>query len=189
MVLPLKGNAVAKAMLRLIGWRVVCPAMPAKQGVMIAWPHTSNWDFPVAMLARAACGLPLTWWAKESLFRWPLFGTWIRWLGARPLTRNRGPQGYVGLMVEELQAAKAEDRFLWMGLSPEGTRARTEGWRSGFYRIALQARPPRGAAGARLAPERRPRGRPGRHGRRVRRHARMPTSQGRTGAAAGEVSR
>jgi 1-acyl-sn-glycerol-3-phosphate acyltransferase len=139
MVVPLRGNAVARAVLRLFGWRVVCPAMPARQGVMIAWPHTSNWDFPVAMLARAACGLPLAWWAKESLFRWPLFGTWIRWLGARPLTRNRGPQGTVGLMVDELKAAKAEDRFLWMGLSPEGTRKRTEGWKSGFYRIALQA--------------------------------------------------
>ena len=139
MVVPLRPNRWANAVLRLFGWRVVCPAMPARQGVMIAWPHTSNWDFPVAMLARAACGLPLTWWAKESLFRWPLFGAWIRWLGARPLKRNRGPQGYVGLMVDELQAAKAEDRFLWMGLSPEGTRKRTEGWKSGFYRIALQA--------------------------------------------------
>lgn len=136
---PLQGGALARAVLRLFGWRVVCPGMPASQGVMIAWPHTSNWDFPVAMLARVAVGLPLAWWAKESLFRWPLFGTWIRWLGARPLTRNRGPQGYVGLMVDELKAAKAEDRFLWMGLSPEGTRRHTEGWRSGFYRIALQA--------------------------------------------------
>jgi 1-acyl-sn-glycerol-3-phosphate acyltransferase len=141
-VVPLRGNAVARAVLALFGWRVVCPGMPARQGVMIAWPHTSNWDFPVAMLARAAVGLPLSWWAKDSLFRWPLFGTWIRWMGARPLQRERGPQGSVGQMVQELQAAKADDRFLWLGLSPEGTRRRTEGWRSGFYRIALQAEVP-----------------------------------------------
>jgi 1-acyl-sn-glycerol-3-phosphate acyltransferase len=139
MGVPLQGGAWARAVLRLFGWRVACPGMPARQGVMIAWPHTSNWDFPVAMLARVAVGLPLTWWAKESLFRWPLFGTWIRSLGARPVGRHRGPQGMVGLMVSELQSAKADDRFLWMGLSPEGTRSRTEGWRSGFYRIALQA--------------------------------------------------
>ncbi|MFN9745245.1 MAG: 1-acyl-sn-glycerol-3-phosphate acyltransferase [Betaproteobacteria bacterium] len=139
MAVPLKGSAWAQALLRLFGWRVVCPGMPARQGVMIAWPHTSNWDFPVAMLARAAVGLPLAWWAKESLFRWPVFGAWIRALGARPLVRDRGPQGVVGLMSAELRAAKAEDRFLWMGLSPEGTRRLTEGWRSGFYRVALQA--------------------------------------------------
>ncbi len=139
MAVPLRGGAWARAVLRLFGWRVMCPGMPARQGVMIAWPHTSTWDFPVAMLARVAVGLPLTWWAKESLFRWPLFGAWIRLLGARPVARDRGPQGMVGLMVAELQGAKAEDRFLWMGLSPEGTRTLTEGWRSGFYRIALQA--------------------------------------------------
>lgn len=138
-VVPLHGSRVGRALLRLFGWRVVCHGMPARQGVMIAWPHTSNWDFPVAMLAKVAVGLPLTWWAKESLFRWPLFGAWIRWMGARPLRRERGPQGSVGQMVDELKAAKAEGRFLWLGLSPEGTRARTEGWRSGFYRIALQA--------------------------------------------------
>lgn len=138
-VVPLQGSRVAKAVLRLFGWRVVCPGMPARQGVMIAWPHTSNWDFPVAMLAKVAVGLPLSWWAKESMFRWPVFGAWVRWMGGRPLQRERGPQGSVGQMVQELQAARAEDRFLWLGLSPEGTRRRTEGWRSGFYRIALQA--------------------------------------------------
>jgi hypothetical protein len=97
MGVPLQGGAWARAVLRLFGWRVACPGMPARQGVMIAWPHTSNWDFPVAMLARVAVGLPLTWWAKESLFRWPLFGTWIRSLGARPVGRHRGPQGMVGI--------------------------------------------------------------------------------------------
>lgn len=141
-VVPLHGSRLAHALLRLFGWRVVFAGMPAKQGVMIAWPHTSNWDFPVAMLAKWAVGLPLTWWVKHTLFRWPLFGAWLRSMGAQPLHRGRGPQGSVGQMVQALQAAKAEDRFLWLGLSPEGTRSRTEGWKSGFYRIALQAEVP-----------------------------------------------
>ncbi len=139
----LHGSALAQWLLRLAGWRVVFEGLPSAQGVMVAYPHTSNWDFPVAMLAKWAIGFPLGWWAKASLFRWPLFGTWLRLLGGLPLER-RGPQGVVGQAAEALRLAREEDRFLWLGLSPEGTRRRTEGWRSGFWRIAHEAEVPLG---------------------------------------------
>jgi 1-acyl-sn-glycerol-3-phosphate acyltransferase len=141
----LEGSALARAVLRLAGWRVVFRGLPAKQGVVVVYPHTSNWDFVVLVLAKWAVGLPVTFWGKDTLFRWPLFGRWLRWLGGLPVARHT-PQGAVGQMVQAMMAAREQGHFMWLGLSPEGTRQRTEGWRTGFYRVAVQAHVPVGLA-------------------------------------------
>lgn len=134
----LGGSRLARALLRLVGWELVFDGMPARQGVLIMYPHTSNWDFPLAMLAKWGIGIPVSFWTKESLFRFPLFGRWLRWIGAVPVRRG-APQGQVVDMVERMRAAREADAWLWLGVSPEGTRGRTEGWRSGFYRVATGA--------------------------------------------------
>jgi 1-acyl-sn-glycerol-3-phosphate acyltransferase len=72
------------------------------------------------------------------LFRIPLFGRWIRFIGAVPIDRSSS-KGVVGEMVDSLKQHKQNDELLWIGLSPEGTRKLTEGWRSGFYQLALGA--------------------------------------------------
>ncbi|MDP4622755.1 MAG: 1-acyl-sn-glycerol-3-phosphate acyltransferase [Hydrogenophaga sp.] len=128
----------AHAVLRWFGWRVVFDGLPARQGVFVVYPHTSNWDFPYAVMAKWAIGLDLKFWAKDSLFRVPMFGTWLRWLGGVSLSR-KGSQGAVSEMLGHFAQALHEDRFFWLALSPEGTRRRTEGWRSGFYQVALGA--------------------------------------------------
>ena len=128
----------AHAVLRWFGWRVVFDGLPARQGVFVVYPHTSNWDFPYAVMAKWAIGWDLKFWAKDSLFRLPLFGTWLRWLGGVSLSR-KGSQGAVSEMLGHFAKALREDRFFWLALSPEGTRRRTEGWRSGFYQVALGA--------------------------------------------------
>lgn len=137
----LRGSRLARAALRLLGWTLVNDGLPARQGVMVAYPHTSNWDFPIGVLAKWAVGIEATWWAKESLFRVPLMGPWMRWLGGRPIVRGR-PQGAVVQMIETMREARAADAFCWLALAPEGTRSRTEGWRTGFWRIAVEARVP-----------------------------------------------
>ena len=139
----LQGSALARVLLRLAGWHVHFQGLPAKQGVVVVYPHTSNWDFVVLLLAKWAVGLPVTFWGKDTLFRWPLFGRWLRWLGGKPVARHT-PQGAVAQMVEAMKAAREQGRFMWLGLSPEGTRKRTEGWRTGFYRVAVQAQVPVG---------------------------------------------
>lgn len=121
-----------------LGWRVVFDGLPSRQGVFIVYPHTSNWDFPYSVLAKWAIGLDVKFWAKDSLFRVPLFGTWLRWLGGVSLSR-KGSQGAVREMLGHFEQARREDRFFWLALSPEGTRGRTEGWRSGFYQVARGA--------------------------------------------------
>ena len=136
--LEFDGSPAARAVLRLCGWRVVAEGLPARQGVVIVYPHTSNWDFVWAMLAKWAIGLPLTFWGKATLFRVPLFGRWLRWLGGIPVVRD-APNGVVGQMAQRLREARERDDFMWLALSPEGTRELTPGWRSGFHQVALQA--------------------------------------------------
>jgi len=142
----LRGSAAARALLRLAGWRVAFDGLPSRQGVVIVYPHTSNWDFIVGVLAKWSIGIPVVFWGKASLFGIPLFGRWLRALGGIPVQRD-SPQGAVSTMVQRLVEARQHDRFMWLALAPEGTRRHSAGLRSGFYQVAVQARVPLGLAG------------------------------------------
>jgi 1-acyl-sn-glycerol-3-phosphate acyltransferase len=139
----LRGSPLARWVLALFGWKVRFEGLPALQGVLAVYPHTSNWDFIVAILAKWAVGLELNFWAKDTLFRLPGFGRWLRWVGGVPVQRH-APQGVVAQVVDGVAQARAQHRLYWLGLSPEGTRQWTPGWRSGFYQVALRAGVPLG---------------------------------------------
>jgi 1-acyl-sn-glycerol-3-phosphate acyltransferase len=126
--------------LRLIGWRTVCVPPPGPKSVIVVYPHTSNWDFPLGLLFRARHQLAVRWAGKDSLFRWPLRGLFLR-LGGIPINR-REPSGQIGQL---LAAYAGADEFC-LCLAPEGTRAKTDHWKTGFYRLALQADVPLGLA-------------------------------------------
>jgi len=101
--------------------------------VMIMAPHTSNWDWPICMLAMFATGLRITWLAKHSLFFFPVAPV-LRWLGGEPVDRS-APQGLVGTAIRIF-----EERPSWVvGITPEGTRKAAPGWKTGFHRIAIGA--------------------------------------------------
>lgn len=138
-----KGSRFFAWLVKCMGWRYAFNGLPTQQGVIIGYPHTSNWDFVVVMLVKWAVGLPVQFFAKDSLFRYPVFGAWLKSLGAMAIDRS-SPRGVVGEMVNTLQQHKKEGRYFWVGLSPEGTRKRTEGWKSGFYHLAQQADVPLG---------------------------------------------
>ncbi|KNZ33115.1 MAG: hypothetical protein AD742_07575 [Methylibium sp. NZG] len=139
----LQGSALARGVLRLAGWRLCFNGLPARQGVLIVYPHTSNWDFVLAMLAKWGIGMPVAFWAKDSLFQVPILGSWVRWIGGVPVDRTAA-NGIVGQIVRELESAREQDRFLWLALTPEGTRRHAAAWRSGFYHVALGAQVPLG---------------------------------------------
>lgn len=143
LAVQLRGNRLAAGLLAQLGWRVHFDGLPALQGVVIVYPHTSNWDFFLLLLVRWSVGLPARFWGKESLFRVPLLGTCMRWLGGVPVRRS-APQGAVGEMVRTIQQSRTAGDMFWLALSPEGTRKRTSEWRSGFYRVALAAGVPLG---------------------------------------------
>lgn len=141
----LRGSALALWLMRLAGWKLIYRGLPARQGVIVVYPHTSNWDFVVGLLAKWSIGIQVSFFGKDSLFRLPLVGHWMRWLGGMPVDRH-APQGVVGQMGSALLEAKAQDRFMWLALAPEGTRSYRDAWRSGFYHVTLAAGVPLGLA-------------------------------------------
>ncbi|MFM6999481.1 MAG: 1-acyl-sn-glycerol-3-phosphate acyltransferase [Limnohabitans sp.] len=136
-----KGSRLARWILKAFGWKLAFDGFPTLQGVAIVYPHTSNWDFTVGILAKWALGIPARFWGKDSLFKFPVIGAWMRWIGGVPIDRS-SPKGVVGEMVQVFEQHKREGRLLWMALAPEGTRSLTPGWRSGFYQVARGAEVP-----------------------------------------------
>ena len=106
--------------------------------MIIVYPHTSNWDFVIGYLARLAAAIPIQFVGKHTLFRWP-FGGLLRRMGGIPVNRT-DPAG----LVERLAGELARGDRLWLALAPEGTRSYTDHWKSGFYRLALEAKVPVG---------------------------------------------
>jgi len=141
--LQFRGSGLARGLLGLAGWRVHFSGLPALQGVLVVYPHTSNWDFVVMILVKWALGVPVRFWGKDKLFRIPLFGRWLRWVGGVPVDRT-APRGMTAQAVEIFTARRKAARYFWLGLAPEGTRKYLPGLRSGFYRTALGAGVPLG---------------------------------------------
>lgn len=136
-----KGSALARWILARMGWTVQFEGLPALQGVIAVYPHTSNWDFIVGILAKWSIGLQAFFWAKDSLFKVPVFGPWLRWVGGLPIDRS-SPRGVVGETVVVFRAHQQQGRLLWLVVAPEGTRRHTPGWRSGYYQVAVGAQVP-----------------------------------------------
>jgi len=134
----------ARWLLGLFGWRVEFNGMPGPKGVAIFYPHTSNWDFVIGLLAMWVIAVPIHFIGKESLFRGLTGATLGRLMylwGGRPVDRHHASGA-----VDQLAALmKAEDSF-WLALSPEGTRKHQPFLRTGFYYLALKLDLPVGLA-------------------------------------------
>jgi 1-acyl-sn-glycerol-3-phosphate acyltransferase len=120
---------ISRGILKLIGWRMV-GELPSHRVVLIGAPHTSNWDFPLTLLAFWSLSIPARWIGKHTIFRWP-FGGLMRRLGGIPLDRDE-THDFVSQTVEWFN----REQELSIVISPEGTRSRKEFWHSGFYWIA-----------------------------------------------------
>lgn len=134
------GARISRWLMRLIGWRLVYVPPPSPKSVIIVYPHTSNWDFVVGVLARSVAAIPCHFVAKDSLFRGAL-GRWLRRVGGIPVNRS-APAGFIGQLVAEF-AARGTFHVVF---TPEGTRGKVDRWKSGFYRLALAAKVPLGLA-------------------------------------------
>lgn len=125
-------------MLARLGWRMSFAAPPGPRVLVVVYPHTSNWDFPLGILARFASGWPIHWIGKHSMFRGPLRPLFLGW-GGIPIDRSR-PGGFIEGMVEAFSSRPV----MIVAIAPEGTRSHVNCWKSGFYRIALAAGVPVG---------------------------------------------
>jgi 1-acyl-sn-glycerol-3-phosphate acyltransferase len=137
---PRRGNTfttwLATTGMRLIGWRFEGPFPDVPKCVLIVAPHTSNWDFPIGVMAMYALGIRGTFLGKHTLFRFPL-GVLMRFLGGVPVDRAAAGD-VVGETVRHVQTHPGA----LIVLSPEGTRRLTTRWKSGFYRIAERGQLP-----------------------------------------------
>lgn len=123
--------------LKLTGWRAEGQFPDGlHKAVVIAAPHTTNWDMPFSLMIAFKLRLPVYWLGKQSIFKFP-FGGLMRWMGGVPVERSRSNNLVDGLV----QRFAEQDKLLIM-MAPEGTRAQVEAWKSGFYHIAQGAAVP-----------------------------------------------
>lgn len=127
-------RAISRLLMKLTGWRSegMTPAQIAAypRFVLIAAPHTSNWDFPVTLMICFDLRLKVYWMAKASLFRWPI-GWLSRWLGGIAIDRSASNN-----TVQNTISAFAARERLAVIVAPEGTRGKVTHWKTGFYHMA-----------------------------------------------------
>lgn len=128
----------SEGFLRMTGWRVE-GALPAhaEKSVLIAAPHSSNWDLPYTLMVSFALNLNVRWMGKHTLF-WGPFGPIMRWLGGIAVNRTQA-NNLVALSAERIQQHLGPIQLI---VPPEGTRSKTRYWKTGFYHIARTAEVP-----------------------------------------------
>lgn len=127
---------ISGAFLTLGGWRIEGDWPAFEKVVLVAAPHTSNWDGLNMLAAAGYYRVRLRWMGKKSLTQGP-FGWLVKWLGCVPIDRSQS-NDVVGAMKE---AFAAEERMV-LAIPPEGTRSAVREWKSGFYHIAVGANVP-----------------------------------------------
>jgi 1-acyl-sn-glycerol-3-phosphate acyltransferase len=139
--IPRRGNRllqkVANWLMSLCGWRIDAEIPNIPKFVLIGAPHTSNWDFILALGTIFSLGIDVSWMGKHSMFRWPLKGLFT-WLGGIPVNRTVKNSGLVGQTIEAFNRREK----LIVGMMPEATRAKVSEWKTGFYHIAQGASVP-----------------------------------------------
>ena len=127
---------LSKLILKIFGWKIDVTLPEEKKFILIGAPHTTNWDLPIAMLCFWSVPIRLTWVGKKQLFIGPL-NTIFRAIGGVPVDRSIRT-GFIEQIAHQFDTREE----MIFGITPEGTRSRTEYWKTGFYYIALQAKVP-----------------------------------------------
>ena len=131
---------LAEQSLRLMGWEIDNHwPLDLDQCVMIAAPHTSNWDALYARLALKALGVNVRLTIKDSYMKLP-FGPFVRAMGGigidrRPKQPGEPRPSMVQVMTELF---KTHPKLVTL-VTPEATRAKQEQWKTGFYHVAINA--------------------------------------------------
>ena len=131
-------RALSVGFLKLTGWKID-GQLPAngQKCVLIAAPHTSNWDLPYTLMVAFVLRLNVYWMGKDQLFQFPFRHT-MMWLGGIPVRRETSNN----LVAASVEAIKDAAGPLQLIVPPEGTRNKTRYWKTGFYYIAVGAQVP-----------------------------------------------
>ena len=123
---------IARFGINISGWTIKGIVPDEERIVIIAAPHTSNWDFVLAMLAIFGLNIKLRWLGKHSIFK-PGFKNFFKWLGGIPVYRDN-PSNLIDNVVKIVKREKS----IVIAMTPEGTRKKVKRWKTGFLRIAKQ---------------------------------------------------
>ncbi len=117
--------------LKLCGWKVK-GRIPEdiQKCVMIAAPHTSNWDLPFMLMIAFALKAEIYWMGKDSIFKFP-FRSLMMWMGGVPIDRSKSNN----IVQASIDALNQNDKLILI-VPPEGTRSKVTVWKTGFYHIA-----------------------------------------------------
>jgi len=127
---------LAEGFLRLTGWEPEGERPAARRNVVVAAPHTSNWDLAYLLAFAVHFDVKLAFMAKHQLFRGPM-GTAMRAVGGVPVRRNRNND-----LVQQMADLIRESESIALTVPVEGTRGYVAHWKSGFYHIACEAEVP-----------------------------------------------
>ncbi|SIN60921.1 Acyltransferase [Parasphingorhabdus marina DSM 22363] len=134
---PRMGNRftrwLGRLVLRSMGWQMVGKLPAEKKLIIVGMPHTSNWDFILAMACLQSVGLKVSFMMKREAFVWPL-STLFRYLGGVPI--DRSAQGNV---TSQMVNWFDRNENVWLGLTPEGTRSKVSEYKKGYLRISKAA--------------------------------------------------
>jgi len=120
--------------LKILGWKTEGKIpKDLKKCVMIAAPHTSNWDLPFTLMTAFALDAKVYWMGKEQIFK-PPFRRIMMWTGGIPVNRSTS----TNMVQASIDAIKENDQ-LFLIVPPEGTRSKVTYWKTGFYHIAQGA--------------------------------------------------
>jgi 1-acyl-sn-glycerol-3-phosphate acyltransferase len=126
---------LARWFLKIFGWKVegVVPSTAGNENlILIAGPHTSNWDGVFGFAAILGLDAKITFFGKYTLFNKPVLGRFLKYMGGIPVDKSKPGRGLTDVAIENMKKLNGS----LIAMSPEGTRAKTEKMRSGFLRIA-----------------------------------------------------
>ena len=127
---------LARALMRLTGWRIDGKLPDLPKFVLIGAPHTSNWDFLLFLGVIFSLRANVHFMGKAELFRWPI-GAFFRYCGGVPVDRKKS----TGLVEQMVKVCNESEKFILV-IAPEGTRHQVAEWKRGFYHIAKNAEIP-----------------------------------------------
>ncbi|MDA9903463.1 1-acyl-sn-glycerol-3-phosphate acyltransferase [Gammaproteobacteria bacterium] len=126
---------LARWFLRIFGWKVegVVPSISGNENlILIAGPHTSNWDGVFGFAAILGLDAKITFFGKFTLFNKPILGRFLKYMGGIPVDKSKPGMGLTDVAIKNMKKLNGS----LIAMSPEGTRAKTEKMKSGFLRIA-----------------------------------------------------
>ncbi|MDB4135426.1 1-acyl-sn-glycerol-3-phosphate acyltransferase [Gammaproteobacteria bacterium] len=126
---------LARGLLRAFRWKVdglIPPVQGNENLIVIAGPHTSNWDGVFAFAAIIGIDAKISFFGKYTLFTTPILGRFLKYMGGIPVDRSKPGLGLTEIAIKNMSKLNGS----LIAMSPEGTRAKTEKFKTGFLRIA-----------------------------------------------------